>query len=74
MTAKPTAEERQLVAHHLYDNVEFHTTDFNVNKYRTLALAAISDIHSRGKIPVVVGGTNYYIESLLYDLHLTLSE
>lgn len=53
--------------HHLYDFVDWTTTDFNVNKYREMALKAIEDIHGRGKVPIVVGGTNYYIESLVYE-------
>ena len=67
MTAKPTMEERARVPHHLYDVVDMHTKDFNVNKYLSLALPAIADIHSRHKLPIVVGGTNYYIEGLLFD-------
>ena len=41
-------------------------TDFNVHKYVALALKTIEDIHQRGKIPVICGGTNYYIESLMF--------
>ena len=41
-------------------------TDFNVQKYVALALKTIEDIHQRGKIPVICGGTNYYIESLMF--------
>ena len=42
------------------------TKDFNVNKYLSLALEAIDEIHAKGKLPIVVGGTNYYIEGLLF--------
>lgn len=42
-------------------------TDFNVQKYQSLSLEIIADIHSRGKLPIIVGGTNYYIESLLFE-------
>jgi tRNA dimethylallyltransferase len=66
MTAKPTMEERERVPHHLYDVVDMNTKDFNVNKYLSLAIPAIADIHSRHKFPIVVGGTNYYIEGLLF--------
>ena len=41
-------------------------TDFNVQKYVALALKTIDDIHGRGKVPVICGGTNYYIESLMF--------
>jgi tRNA dimethylallyltransferase len=67
MTAKPTYEEKEIVPHHLYDVVDMKTKDFNVNKYLSLALPVIQDIHSRGKTPIVVGGTNYYIEGLLFE-------
>ncbi|TNV79078.1 hypothetical protein FGO68_gene8325 [Halteria grandinella] len=66
MTAKPTGEEKARMAHHLYDIIEMHQQDFNVNKYVKLAVAKIDEILSRGKLPVVVGGTNYYIEGLIY--------
>jgi tRNA dimethylallyltransferase len=68
MTAKPTPVERKRAPHHLYDVVDPLTTrDFNVNKYLSLALPTLSALHSQGKLPIVVGGTNYYIEGLLFD-------
>eukprot|EP00347_Sterkiella_histriomuscorum_P023170 403335685 len=74
MTAKPTQEELQKVPHHLYGVVNWLTYDFNVNKYRELALEAIRDIQSRGKVPIIVGGTNYYIESLVYEQSQIIEE
>ena len=41
--------------------------DFNVQKYQELALKSIEEIHARGKIPIIAGGTNYYIEALLFE-------
>ena len=67
MTAKPTPEEKERVPHHMYDVVEMEVRDFNVNKYLDRALASIDEILSRGKLPIVVGGTNYYIEGLLFE-------
>lgn len=68
MTAKPSKEDHQKVKHHLYDIVDMRkVADFNVQKYNQLALACIEDIHKRGKVPVITGGTNYYIESLLFE-------
>ena len=67
MTAKPAADEKERVPHHLYDILEFEQPDFNVNKYIELATECIAGIHKRGKLPIVVGGTNYYIEGLLFD-------
>jgi tRNA dimethylallyltransferase len=51
----------------LYGVLDQGVRDFNVTKYRELALATIKDVHARGKTPVVCGGTNYYIESLLFE-------
>ena len=67
MTAKPTPEEKSQAPHHVYDVVEMHRKDFNVNKYLDLAIPKIDEILSRGKLPIVVGGTNYYIEGLLFE-------
>jgi tRNA dimethylallyltransferase len=68
MTAKPSPADLERVKHHLYEIIDMEkVTDFNVQKYQTLALAVLDDIHSRGKLPIVVGGTNYYIESLLFE-------
>lgn len=67
MTAKPTIEEKSRVTHHVYDVVDRDVKDFNVNKYLSLAIPVIEDILSRGKLPIVVGGTNYYIEGILFE-------
>ena len=68
MTAKPSESDQKKVPHHLYDIVDMEeVADFNVQKYNALALKVIEDIHNRGKTPVIVGGTNYYIESLLFN-------
>ena len=57
-TAKPSPEEQQLVPHHLIDLVE-PWENFDLAKYQQLALSAIGDIHSRGKLPLLTGGTAY---------------
>ena len=66
-TAKPDPAERNLLPHHLFDildpNQSFNATDFQV-----LADAAIADIHARGSIPLVVGGTGLYLKALLFGL------
>jgi len=74
MTAKPTPEEKSQAPHHVYDVVEMHRKDFNVNKYLDLAIPKIDEILSRGKLPIVVGGTNYYIEGLLFEKQQTEEE
>ena len=63
-TAKPDAAEMEGVPHHLLDVAE-PGEDFSVGRYVQLADAAIADIHSRGKIAVVCGGTGLYMDSLI---------
>jgi tRNA dimethylallyltransferase len=65
-TAKPTAQDRALVPHHLLDIVG-PDEDFTAAVFKRLAQAAIEDISARGKLPVMVGGTGLYIDSVLYD-------
>jgi tRNA dimethylallyltransferase len=65
-TAKPTPEEQALVPHHLLDIVR-PDEDFTAAVFKRLAQAAIDDIASRGKLPIMVGGTGLYIDSVLYD-------
>lgn len=65
-TAKPSAEERARVPHHLLDVVG-PCEDFTVAVFKELALRAIDDIAARGKLPIMVGGTGLYIDSVLYD-------
>ncbi len=66
-TAKPDIEERNLVPHHLFDILDpdqpFNATDFQVQ-----ADTVIADIHSRGYLPLVVGGTGLYLKALLFGL------
>ena len=66
-SAKPTKEEQALVPHHLIDCVD-PKGNFTVFKYQQMAKAAIEDIFSRGKTPVIAGGTGLYLNSLLYDM------
>lgn len=63
-SAKATEEEMLAVPHHLLDVCE-PSEEFSVAAFRTAALSAIDDIHSRGKLPVVVGGTMLYVQALL---------
>jgi len=66
-TAKPTKEDMARVPHHLFDLVEPHE-HFDGSLFVKAADAAIQDIHARGKLPVVVGGTGMYITFLLFGL------
>lgn len=63
-TAKPTEEERAIVAHHLIDFLS-PLESFSAERYRECALEAAKDISSRGKLPVFVGGTGLYIDSVM---------
>ena len=67
ITNKVTKEERRLAPHHLLDFVD-PLEDFNVSQFQCLALDAITKLHERGKLPIVVGGTHYYIESVLWKI------
>lgn len=64
-TGKLTREEMRGIRHHLIDVIE-PTEDYNVSRFVEMARAAIDDIISRGKVPIVAGGTGFYIKSLLY--------
>ena len=66
-TGKPTIAERAAVSHHLIDVVDPDQT-FDAARFATTARALIADIHRRGRLPAVVGGTGLYIRSLLRGL------
>lgn len=65
-TAKPTKVERAAIPHHLLD-VTTADKGFAAPEFKRLAEEAIRDIKSRGNLPIVVGGSGLYIDSLLYD-------
>lgn len=66
-SAKPTKAEQAMVPHHLVDEID-PRREFSVVQYQKLARQAISDIHSRGKLPVISGGTGLYLNSILYEM------
>ncbi len=66
-TAKPTKLEMQGVKHHLIDVVDANAT-FTVSDYKKQAELIINDLLSKNKIPIICGGTGFYINSILYDL------
>ncbi len=72
-TAKPTIEERQGIVHHMMDVVDL-SEEFSVARFCEMAHAVIADIKGRGKLPILVGGTGLYVDSLLNDLTFTASE
>jgi tRNA dimethylallyltransferase len=66
-TAKPSAELRAEISHHLLDVVD-PDEEFDVARWRTLALEALRDIASRGRRAIVCGGTGLYVRSLTRGL------
>lgn len=66
-SAKVTVQEMDGVFHHLIDVLE-PWEDFNVTVFQSMARQALSDIYARGHIPIVAGGTGFYIQALLYDI------
>lgn len=66
-TAKPTREERRRVPHHLID-VARPTERFSAGDFVRAADRAVADIARRGRVPVVVGGTHFYVRALLLGL------
>lgn len=66
-TAKPTAEERRQVPHHLIDSMDISEKS-DVFRFRTDALRIIGEIRARGRLPVVAGGSGLYLHALVYGL------
>ena len=66
-TAKPTKEEMGNIKHYLIGEVS-PTVRYSVADYKKAALAAIQEILDKGKMPIVVGGTGLYVDSLVYGI------
>lgn len=66
-SAKVTKEEMDGVRHHLLDVLE-PWEDFNVVVFQQMAKKALEEIYARGAVPVIAGGTGFYIQALLYDI------
>lgn len=69
-SAKIRQEEMEGVPHHLIDVLD-PEDEFNVVLFQKLAKEAIADITGRGKIPILAGGTGFYIQAVLYDIDFT---
>ena len=65
-TAKPSLQDQREVPHHLLDIVE-PGQRFTVVDFKSRALGVIADMRKRGKLPILVGGTGLYIDSIIYD-------
>ncbi|MBR5273553.1 MAG: tRNA (adenosine(37)-N6)-dimethylallyltransferase MiaA [Clostridia bacterium] len=66
-TATPTADEMDGIPHHLIDFLDV-TESFSVARYVELAAERIRNVHSRGKLPIIVGGTGLYVNSLIDNI------
>ena len=66
-TAKPTVEEMQGIKHYLLDFVSPNER-YSVAQYKKDAKTAIKEILKKGKIPIIVGGTGLYVDSLIYEI------
>lgn len=66
-SAKITKAEMQGIPHHLIDICE-PAEAFNIARFKDLSKQAVNEIFSRGKIPIIAGGTGFYIQSLIYDI------
>ncbi len=69
-SAKITADEMQGIPHYLVDVLDPEEA-FNVVRFQEMAKAAMEKIYDNGHIPIVVGGTGFYIQALLYDIDFT---
>ena len=72
-SAKITTEEMDGVKHHLIDVLE-PTDEFDIYTFKTMAEEAINEIYENGKVPIIVGGTGFYIQSVLYDVDFEETE
>ncbi|KAK4451945.1 IPP transferase-domain-containing protein [Podospora aff. communis PSN243] len=67
ITNKITTEEQRGIPHHLLGNVPLSETPWTILQFKDAASKLISDIRGRGKLPILVGGSTYYLDGLLFD-------
>lgn len=72
-SAKIRSEEMQGIKHYLVDILE-PSEDFNIVMFQKYAKQAMSEIYAKGKTPILVGGTGFYIQSVLYDIDFEESD
>ena len=72
-TAKVTTEEMQGIPHHLLDIAD-PSVEFSASDYKAAADKVIADIRSRGKLPILCGGTGFYIQAVLYGIDFSNEE
>lgn len=69
-SAKVTVPEMQGIPHHLIDIFE-PDEEFHVVRFQEMAKRCIEEIHAKGRIPILAGGTGFYIQAVLYDIDFT---
>ena len=72
-SAKITRDEMQGIPHYLIDILE-PVEEFHVVRFQSLAREALRTIYAKGRIPILTGGTGFYIQSVLYDIDFTETE
>jgi len=72
-TAKPSAQDRAMVPHHGLDLINLNER-YSAAAFQCYGQAVIKDIHARGKLPIMVGGTGLYIDGLLYNFSFNTSD
>lgn len=72
-SAKATPEEMQGIPHYLIDAL-LPSEEFHVARFQEMAKEALSEICGEGRLPIVAGGTGFYIQALLYDVDFSLQE
>ena len=73
-TNKITVEESKSITHHLLDRIGVGEQSWTVRQFHSRATSVIDEIRSRGKLPILVGGTHYYTQSLLFPNSLVEEE
>jgi tRNA dimethylallyltransferase len=68
-TAKPSKQDQAEIPHHMLDVIGPYD-NFSVTKFQSMALDIIADIKKRNKLPIIVGGTGLYIDSLYFQYEL----
>ncbi|MDE6232530.1 MAG: tRNA (adenosine(37)-N6)-dimethylallyltransferase MiaA, partial [Lachnospiraceae bacterium] len=69
-SAKITKEEMQGIKHYLVDELN-PSEEFSIYKFKEMTLKYMDEIYSKGKIPIIAGGTGFYIQSVLYDINFS---
>ena len=66
ITNKHPVAERAGIPHHLLGHVGWENSEYSVKEFEREALAKIAEIHARGKLPILVGGTHYYNQAIMF--------